>query len=387
MPRKFQSPKLQIRRDVARAYYFVRATVVEISRDGIRRRNRKEHKLGFVDEVSLKRAKELRAQVLDTINAGLFVAQSQIRFHQLVKLFTDTRLPQYGVATQAQYRSQIVNHILPAFGEMRLCEIDRAGIEQFLKAKSETLSWWSRNNLRSILSAIFKAAKDWKHWDGDNPVLGIRIGKKRFLREKRLMSFEQLRALLVALPDHLRFLVLLMFGLGLRISEALGLKWRDFDLDQAKVIIRRRWYRGDLSGEDETKSEASNAELRLSASLLSEIQRRYLGPHQRDAFLFLGDDGLMPPDDRNLLRFEFRPILKRLGLYYPGFGWHAFRRQNVTWRQTIGGATPLEAQKAARHASLDMTYLYSLSDHERETAQQQRMFDELLGTPGTETKQ
>jgi hypothetical protein len=65
----------------------------------------------------------------------------------------------------------------------------------------------------------------------------------------------------------------------------------------------------------------------------------------------------MPPDDRDLLRYEFRPDLKRLKLDYPGFGWHAFRRQNIAWRQQVGGATPLEAQKAAGHASLDMTYL------------------------------
>jgi hypothetical protein len=86
-----------------------------------------------------------------------------------------------------------------------------------------------------------------------------------------------------------------------------------------------------------------------------------------------------PPDDRDLLRYEFRPVLKRLGLYYEGFGWHAFRRQNITWKQQLGGATPLEAQKAGRHSSLDMTYLYTLTDPERETLQQQRMFEALLG--------
>jgi integrase len=192
---------------------------------------------------------------------------------------------------------------------------------------------------------------------------------------------------LAALPDHLRFLVLILFGLGLRVSEALGLKWKDVDFDVGKVKIRRRWCRGDLSEEGENKSEASTADLPMSTSLAYEFKRRYPGPHKRDAFIFLGEDGFTPPDDRDLLRWEFRPILKRLGLYYPGFGWHAFRRQNITWRQTVGGATPLEAQKGARHASLDMTLLYTMTDHERETAQQQRMFDELLGIPGTETKQ
>jgi hypothetical protein len=102
--------------------------------------------------------------------------------------------------------------------------------------------------------------------------------------------------------------------------------------------------------------------------------------------VFIGDDGVMPPDDRDLLRYEFRPVLKRLKLYYTGFGWHAFRRQNVTWRQQVGGATPLEAQRAAGHASLDMTYLYTLTDTERERAQVQAIFDKLMELPAGPTQ-
>jgi hypothetical protein len=101
-------------------------------------------------------------------------------------------------------------------------------------------------------------------------------------------------------------------------------------------------------------------------TLLDEFRRHYPGPAAHDRFLFLGPDGVNPPDDRDLFRYEFRPVLKRLGLYYKGFGWHVFRRQNITWKQQLGGATPLEAQKAARHASLDMTYLYTLRSRARD---------------------
>jgi integrase len=296
-----------------------------------------------------------------------------------VRRFTEIRLPKLGIATQAQYRSQIDNHILPAFGEQKLSDINKASIEQFMTIKEESVGWWSRNNLRSILSSIFAAAKEWRLWESENPTHGVRIGKKKFKREKRLLKVEELQAILAALPDHLRFLVLILFGLGLRISEALALQWKDIDFGQAVINLRRRWYRGDLSAEGEMKNESSAAALRVSAPLLEEFRRRYPGPAARNEFLFTGPDAVNPPDDRDLLRYEFRPVLIRLGLYYPGFGWHAFRRQNITWKQQLGGATPLEAQKAGRHSSLDMTYLYTLTDPERETHQQQRMFEALLG--------
>lgn len=231
-----------------------------------------------------------------------------------------------------------------------------------------------------MLSAIFTTAADWRLWTGDNPTKGVRIGKKRLVREKRLLTADELRSILAAVEDRAKFIILILFGLGLRISEALGLKWRDIDFDNAVVLVRRRWYRGDLIDDGETKSDNSCRELQL-VPLVEEFRRRYPGPQARDRFVFVGDDGVMPPNDRDLLRFEFRPVLKRLKLYYPGFGWHAFRRQNVTWRQTAGGATPLEAQKAAGHGSLEMTYLYTLPDKERERAQVHAMFDKLMELP------
>jgi hypothetical protein len=133
------------------------------------------------------------------------------------------------------------------------------------------------------------------------------------------------------------------------------------------------------------KDAAPSTELRQwyghDPSRYEEFRRRYPGPQARDQFVFVGDEGSLPPDYRDILRYDFRPVLKRLKLYYLGFGWHAFRRQNVTWRQQVGGATPLEAQRAAGHGSLDMTYLYTLNDSVRERGQVQAMFDKLMETP------
>jgi integrase len=381
MPRKYQNPKLEERHDAARPFYFIRVSVPNITAGG-RILKREKRTLGYIDEISKKEALKRRAEVLEVVNAGRVLLQSQIRFKDLAKRFLDVRVPQLGIAAQKKYKTQITLHIVPAFGDLRLCDIDRPAVEEWLNQKEQAgLGWWSRIDLKGILSAIFTTAKVWKLWEGDNPTEGVRVGRKKLVREKRLLTVEELQRLLAALTDRPKFIVHIMFGLGLRISEVLGLRWSDINLDEQTIEVQRRWYRGDLSDEGETKSAASNAKMRLGHFLLQEFTRRYPGAHRRGEFVFIGDDGYVPPDDRDLLREEFRPVLKRLTLYYPGFGWHAFRRQNITWRQQVGGATPLEAQRAARHSSLDMTYLYTLPDLERETAQQNAMFDKLMEMP------
>lgn len=115
MPRKYQNPKLEIRRDVKRPYYFIRVPVPRITEGG-RQPKREARILGFIDEISLKQAKHLRAEVLEVVNAGRALVQSQIRFKDMVRRFLDVRVPQLGFATQNKYRTQIQNHLLPAFG-------------------------------------------------------------------------------------------------------------------------------------------------------------------------------------------------------------------------------------------------------------------------------
>ena len=236
---------------------------------------------------------QLRGKVLEIVNQGRVLVQAEVRFREVVKRFLDVRVPQLGVATQSKYKTQIERHILPAFGELRMCEIDSAKVEEWLASKAEPgLGWWSRIDLKGILSGIFTTAKAWKLWDDVNPTEGVRVGKKKLVREKRLLTVAQLRAILAALQPRERFLVQVMFGLGLRVSEVLGLRWSDVDLGKGTVSIRRRWYRGDLGEDGNTKSEAGERVLQLGSVLPYEFQRRC--PPKRSEFVFIGDDGHPP---------------------------------------------------------------------------------------------
>lgn len=377
MPKRYQDPSLEKRTDVAQPFWFVRVRL----RKGEPRR---PLKLGFVKDMNLKQAKKKRAEVLTAVNSGLLISQARCKFHELVERFENGRVPQFAVPTQKWYVSLIHGHILPAFGDRQLADIDAAMVEGWLTGKErEGLSWWSRKGLRSVMSNIFATAIKWDMWTGKNPVENVTVGRKRLVREKRLVTSEQFRAILVGVGDQTQFMILIASLVGLRISEVLGLRWSDVDFEKRTLAIERRWYRGDV---DELKSEARRG-TRGIGPLAGEFQRRYPGPHKRDEYVFLGDEGGNPPDERDILRYELRPILKKLGIYYPGCGWHIYKRAHITYRQTVGGATPVEAQKAGGHSSLDMTCLYSLSDMDREQEQVTKVYDFLMGAAPTEVKQ
>ena len=192
MPRKYQNPKLQIRRDVERPFYFIRYSA---------KGRRRVQLIGFVDDMTAKEANKRRAAFLEVINAGRLLLQADLKFRQVCEQFLAVRVPQLAFATQNNYRSYIATHVLPAFGAMKLCDIDGSVVEQWLNDKRDAgLGWWTRIALKGVLSAIFTAAKQWKMWEGGNPTEGVRIGRKKLVREKRLLSVEELRLLLAALP-------------------------------------------------------------------------------------------------------------------------------------------------------------------------------------------
>jgi integrase len=332
---------------------------------------------------------------MSTINQGRFVLQSQIFFREIAQRFLDIRVPQLGAATQAKYRGHIQNHILPAFAKLRMCDIDRPSVEAWLNSKAQPitvkkedgkeiqkagLSWWARQDLRNILSAIFAKAAEWKLWAGDNPCSGVEVGRKREVREKRIPKPDQLTKFLAAIPDtavctaaHARLMVLTAVIAGVRVSEVLGLQPGDIDPVAQTIQIRRRWHRGDV---DEPKSQGSKR-VRQVGGFAAELLALSHGSRP-DEFLFAREDG-NPPDDRDLQQHVFRPAAEAVGIYHSGFGMHTFRRLNISWRQEVG-ATPFEAMKAAGHAKPTTTWEYTVTDALREREHVAAMLARLSAT-------
>jgi Phage integrase, N-terminal SAM-like domain len=279
MKQRYQDPKILTRGDVSRPFYYILASVPVVTAAGLKRK-RQSFQLGFCDEMTMRQAKARKEQILAPINAGKFLIQSQILFRDLARKFEEVRIPQLGTATQAKYRLHLQNHVLPAFGDMQLCEIAKPGtIEAWLNEKAEShtvtvkrkgvettkeregLGWWARTDLHNLLSAIFTKAIEWNLWDGRNPCEGVSVGKKKVKRAKRIPGPDDLTKFLGLIPetsiigaDGARLIVISAVVAGLRVSEVLGLQVGDIDVRAETLHVERRQHRGDI---DDPKSESS----------------------------------------------------------------------------------------------------------------------------------
>ena len=76
--------------------------------------------------------------------------------------------------------SLITNHMIPAFGSMRLCDIGtEEDTEIPQREEPEGLSWWTRKALQAVMSSIFTKAEDWGYREGRNPARRTTLGRKK----------------------------------------------------------------------------------------------------------------------------------------------------------------------------------------------------------------
>lgn len=113
---------------------------------------------------------------------------------------------------------------------------------------------------------------------------GVVRGKER-VRVPVVLSVPEVRALLSGLRGTRRLCALLMYGSGLRLSEALGLRVKDIDVDRMQLIVR-----GGKGGKDRcvplplAALPAIRVQMRrVEAQLSRDIAQQILGARLPDA--------------------------------------------------------------------------------------------------------
>lgn len=286
-------------------------------------------------------------------------------FGQLVRRYLQEAIPERQ-STAGPLRSMLIGRILPEWEDVRVVDMakDPMAVEQWIKGlqtkprkKGENprdLAPKSKLHTRAVLHRMFEYAMRWRYLDCQrNPMGLIELkGTSRRIRPIYLLIPQQYYAILSHLAPHARLMAVLAMNTGMRISEILGLRWKDIDFGQATLTIERS-----VVGkyEDETKTLASASVLPLHELLIQELRAWQALEKDVNGWLFGNIDTGRPYHADSLRQDHLAPAGRKAGI--PNLGWHNFRH---TYRARLGssGATPEVQQKLMRHSSIDMTMKY-----------------------------
>lgn len=147
--------------------------------------------------------------------------------------------------TVVSYRQNLLGHVAPAIGHVRLDKVRPEHLTALLThlSKSGLSSSTQRlvyGHLRNALTVAERFELVEKNWAKVMPA------PKRGRVRQPVPTVEQSSALLAAAEHHRsRALFTIMLTLGLRVGEATGLTWADIDLDTATMTVRRQLVRSD----------------------------------------------------------------------------------------------------------------------------------------------
>jgi integrase len=300
-------------------------------------RRQRNVKLGTVAELPTRR------DALEALSRKMELQQepsTEMTFSELVERWRTAVVPTIKLTTATYYQKLLRAHLLMAFGQCRISTIGRYEIETFLANRAMK---YSRNTLRGMRVSMGRVLS-WAvacDWLKKNPCSGIKLPHAGKRIQRTVLKSEQVVAIAQGLQEPYATLVLFLAVTGLRIGEAVGIKWSDFDGDVLQV--RRTIYEGKA---DTTKTKNSNRSLPIPALLLSRMKAL----NSKD-WVFCSRE-CTPVNPGNALKRYLRPVSLDLGIRLGG--WHDFRH-TLTTGLLRSGVSPKLVSEILGHSDVETT--------------------------------
>jgi integrase len=236
-------------------------------------------------------------------------------------------------STTTTYRRYLRKWVLPRWGDQAALMIQPLDLEDWLKelGKRSGLGNQTLSKIRQVIGLVYKHAQRvgfLPRTEQANPI--------RFVRQSTASNFEpiiltpaQAFAIINQLGLMLRTLVLVTAATALRISEILALQWRDIDVENQCIYVRRAYVYGKFG---KPKSKASKRPVPLHPVLAAHLLNwRRETPYSKEEELVFPSfklKGKKPPRANMLWSDHLRPAAVKVGVVAPAraFGFHTFRR-------------------------------------------------------------
>lgn len=327
--------------------------------DGSFTRRCKKKRLGTVRDLPTKAA--AYEELFRLMGCG--GSSVEMTFAELAARWEKAIVPTLKNTTADYYQKVLRAHGVPVFGPRRIASVGRYDIETFL---AERAPKYCRNTLRGMRVSIGKVFS-WAvacGWLEKNPCAGVRLPNAGIRIIRTILKSEETIAIAKKLTEPYSTLVLFLAVTGLRIGEAIAIKWSDFEGDVLNVS--RRIYEGE---EGTTKTKKSERGLPIPHVLLARMKA--LG----GSVWVFRSLASTPVNPGNALKRYVRPAARELGI--PIGGWHDFRHTLGTMLRKKGWSSKVRADILGH--SIDTTeQIYDHSDGEDFRAALDEMALELL---------
>jgi integrase len=221
------------------------------------------------------------------------------------------------------------------------------------------------NSVRLALAPV-KALLATAHEEGvirGNPAAGVRLVIEQSRDEAedghvKALSEDELRRLLDQIPPKWRLFFGLLAHTGLRIGEAVALRWSDVDFNRRRVSVERRYYRGSF---DKPKSKYGRRKVPLSAGMASDLEARWLLVDDVEGLVFPSEAGTVIGSS-NLMERVLKKAGREAGV--PWVGFHTFRHSCATMLFRAGWNAKQVQMHMGHHspAFTLATYVHFLDD-------------------------
>lgn len=202
-------------------------------------------------------------------------ADPRLTFSQAADAWLDTRVARLRPNTQTAYRAHLV-HLSSRFGNQRLAAMTPTAV-------ATAVAEWERAGVAGhtararlvVLSGVFRYAQ--RHLGHTaNPVAQLdRVERPTVqARPQRILSDDELVALIAAASDEHRLMLAIAAQTGARKGEVLGLTWADVDTTAKTLRINRQL---DRQGRRvEPKTRRSRRTIAITPGLAADLVRHRL---------------------------------------------------------------------------------------------------------------
>ena len=300
--------------------------------------------------LTLAEAKDVKARLRADVSRGEDTEASREKFATYAPRWIDhyAGRTDKGVReeTRRDYRKRLEQDAIPFLGHLPLGQIRQSHLNQFAahvagRGVAANTVRLSVAPVKALLADAFAA--------GDlrvNPAAGWRCrytqttvdfdeAGNEVEEQVKALTADELASLLAEIPEDWRLFYAFLSQTGLRISEAIELKWKDVNLAARKFTVARRFYRGRVAP---PKSKYGRRTIKLSEELSDALAATATG--DPDALVFTSEKGRRL-DQSNLMSRVLKPAAVRAGLgawvitpkgkrAETWVGHHTFRHTNAT---------------------------------------------------------